>query len=176
MNEVIRYIDADTISEIPVENIPVGVEGQQTELYSVSEKLIRYDIHFKSINPVLTNEKICVHLHIDLEVQNNYKPSYSIIKRALYYAVRELSAQLGTLTKITDYSALEKVYSIWICNENIPKELQDTATGYSIRKNDMIGTTDEPEENFDPLEVIIIRRGGRSKEKIFDFLTAVFQG
>ena len=99
-----------------------------------------------------------------------------MIKRALYYAARELSAQLGTLTKRTNYGQLEKVYSIWICNKNIPEELRDTATEYSIRKSDIIGTTEEPEETFDLLNVIMIRRGGKSREKIFDFLTSVFEG
>lgn len=177
VEEVMRCIDADSMEDVPIEDVPVKVDGLPTELSSVTDKLIRFDMHFKSLNPVLTTERIRVHLHIDLEVQNNYKPTnppYPIIKRALYYAVRELSAQLGSLTETTNYAALEKVYSIWICNENIPPELTDTATGYSIRKNDIIGTTDEPEEDFDLLNVIMIRRGGKSQEKIFDYLTGTF--
>ena len=179
VEEVIRCIDEDTIEDIPLEDIPIRVEGEPTELSSVAEKLIRYDVHFKSVNPVLSNGQICVQLHIDLEIQNNYRPhnpEYPMIKRALYYAARELSAQLGTLTKRTNYGQLEKVYSIWICNKNIPEELRDTATEYSIRKSDIIGTTEEPEETFDLLNVIMIRRGGKSREKIFDFLTSVFEG
>ena len=180
VEEVIRCIDVDTISDsVPVEDIPANVVGLPTELDSVTEKLIRYDVHFKAAKPEESAGDLCVHLHIDLEVQNDYEPgnpSYPIIKRALYYAVRELSAQLGTLTERTNYADLEKVYSIWICNERIPKELQDTATNYTICKNDLIGSVEEAEENFDLLDVIIIRRGGDSREKIFDFLTAVFQG
>lgn len=177
--EVMRCIDSDTMEEIPVEDVPAKIEGLPTELSSVTEKLIRYDVHFKSVNPRLTNTHICVHLHIDLEVQNDYKPrnpEYPIIKRALYYAVRELSSQLGTLTETTDYSKLEKVYSIWICNKNVPPELRDTATTYTIHKSDMIGTCNEAEEDFDLLNVIMIRRGGHSRDKIFDFLSAVFGG
>lgn len=112
-----------------------------------------------------------------MELQNDYKPhspSYPVIKRALYYAARELSGQLGHLTETTDYSELEKVYSIWICNENVPPELRDTATRYVIQKKDLIGKTQEPEDEFDLLNVIMIRRGGEGKEQIFDFLNAVF--
>ncbi len=69
---------------------------------------------------------------------------------------------------------MEKVYSIWICNENIPPELRDTATQYVIQKKDLIGETQEPEEEFDLINVIMIRRGGEGREKIFDFLNAVF--
>lgn len=178
VEEVLRCIDEDTMKDVPVEDIPLMLEGIPAELSSVTEKLILYDVHFKAINPVLSSERICVHLHIDLEMQNEYRPrnpKYPMIKRALYYAVRELSAQLGTLTGTTNYNSLEKVYSIWICNEDIPEELRDTATSYSIRKDDIIGETAEPEEDFDLLNVIMIRRGGKSKEKIFDFLNAVFR-
>ena len=66
--EVMRCIDSDTMEEIPVEDVPAKIEGLPTELSSVTEKLIRYDVHFKSVNPRLTNTHICVHLHIDLEV------------------------------------------------------------------------------------------------------------
>ena len=170
VEEVLRCIDEDTMKDVPVEDIPLMLEGLPAELSSVTEKLILYDVHFKAINPALSSERICVHLHIDLEMQNEYRPrnpKYPMIKRALYYAVRELSSQLGTLTGTTNYNSLEKVYSIWICNEDIPEELRDTATSYSIRKDDIIGETAEPEEDFDLLNVIMIRRGGKSREKIF---------
>ena len=179
VKEVLRYIEEDTIRDVPVEDIPERIEGMPKELSSVTEKLIRYDVHFKCVNPGLTGAEICIHLHVDLEVQNDYRPrnpSYPIIKRAIYYAVRELSAQLGSLTETTDYSALEKVYSIWICNKNVPLVLRDTLTSYSIRRTDLIGVTEEPEEEYDLLNVIMIRRGGKSKDKIFDFLRAVFDG
>lgn len=178
IEEVIRYIDEDTIQDVPVEDVPLRVEELPTELSSVTEKLIRYDVHFKTVNPMLSTGQIIVHLHMDFEIQNDYRPgnpSYPVIKRALYYAARELSAQLGSLTETTDYSSLEKVYSIWICNRNIPEELRDTVTGYSIRKKDVIGTSEEPEEDFDLLDVIMIRRGGESRDKIFEYLTAIFQ-
>lgn len=87
MEEVIRYINEDTISDdIPVEDIPARIEGLPTELSSVKDKLIYYDVHFKSVNPALSSENICVHLHFNLEVQNDYKPhnpEYPVIKRAL---------------------------------------------------------------------------------------------
>lgn len=179
VEEIIRCIDRESIRDVPVEDIPMQMQGLPTELSSVTEKLIRYDVHFKALNPVLTKERMQIHLHIDFEVQNDYRPgnpTYPVIKRALYYAARELSAQLGRLSGTMDYSALEKVYSIWVCNKNIPPELRDTMTGYSVRKRDLIGTADEPEEDFDLLDVIMIRRGGESREEIFDYLKGLFEG
>ena len=177
VEEIIRYIDADSIQDIPVGDIPAGISQLQTEMSSASDKLIRYDTHFKSLNPMLSNESLCIHLHIDLEVQNNYRPtspSYPVIKRAIYYAAREISYQLGTLTEQTDYGAIQKAYSIWICNERIPARLQNTVTMYSIKKSDIIGETQEPEEEYDLMDVIMIRRGKKTDAPIFDYLSGVF--
>lgn len=178
IKEIIRYIDADSIEEVPVDDIPVKAEQLLTEMGSVSDKLILYDTHFKAINPLLSQENLCIHLHIDLEIQNNYRPtnpSYPIVKRGIYYAAREISYQLVTLTEKTDYGEIEKVYSIWICNERIPIKLQNTVTMYSVKKEDIIGNIQEPEEDFDLLNVIIIRRGKETKEPIFDYLLGIFE-
>ncbi|MDE6845879.1 MAG: Rpn family recombination-promoting nuclease/putative transposase [Lachnospiraceae bacterium] len=180
--EIIRYIDENSIKGVPLEDIPVGIKGLPTELSSVSEKLIMYDVHFEAVNPKLSSKKITILLHIDLEVQNDYKPSnpsYPIIKRGIYYGAREISRQLGTLTDITDYSKIQKVYSIWICNRNIPKNLHNTITEYSITKRDVLGQTDEPEKDYDLMTVIVIRRSDNEKENtdsaLLDYLDAVFE-
>ena len=178
VEEVTRYIDADSIKDVPVGDIPARVEQLSTEMESVSDKLIRYDTHFKAVNPMLSNENLCIQLHIDLEVQNSYRPSnpsYPIVKRGIYYAAREISYQLGTLTGKTNYGDIEKVYSIWICNEEIPVKLQNTVTMYSIKKQDTIGRSDEPEEDYNLMNVIIIRRGTETDVPIFDYLSGVFQ-
>lgn len=178
VEEIIRYIDAESIQDIPVDDIPVSVSQLQTELGSVSDKLIRYDTHFRSINPRLSRENLYIHLHIDLEVQNNYRPTnppYPVIKRGIYYAAREISYQMGTLTEQTNYGDIQKVYSIWICNERIPDKLQNTVTMYSISKSDIIGTTQEPEEDYDLMNVIMIRRGAETNVPIFDYLLGVFR-
>lgn len=79
------------------------------------------------------------------------------------------------MTELTNYADIQKVYSIWICNENIPKKLQNTVTMHSIKKSDVIGETDEPEEDYDLINVIIIRRGKDDSEPIFDYLSGVFE-
>ncbi|WP_051638697.1 hypothetical protein [Butyrivibrio sp. NC2002] len=182
IEEVIRSIDAESISDnIPVEDIPPEVIDRGTEMSSYTEKTIFYDKHFIVKNPKLSND-IVVMLHIDFEVQNNYKPSspsYAIIQRAVYYAARELSSQLGDLKDTTNYGDLEKVYSIWVCNNVSDPKLKNTVSLYSIQKEDIIGNTNEPASEHDLMSVIIIRRGTgkqQSNEKIFDYLTSVFEG
>lgn len=178
VDDVVGFIIKDSITDDAVDDVSVIVAQMGTEMSSVSEKLIRYDSRFKALNPKLSNQKMSIYLHVDLEVQNNYKPSnpkYPIIKRALYYGAREISSQLGILTETTDYGSLEKVYSIWICNENIPDKLQNTVTSYKIVKTDEIGVSEEPDEDYDLINVIMIRRGTKtSSEEIFDYLTAFF--
>ncbi len=178
VEEIIRYIDADSIQDIPVDDIPARFGQLSTELESVSDKLIRYDTHFKALNPVLSSENLCIHLHIDLEVQNQYQtsnPSYPMIKRGIYYAAREISYQLGTLTELTNYGDIQKVYSIWICNEKIPVRLQNTVTMYSIQKSDLIGMADEAVEDYDLMNVIMIRRGKETDAPVFDYLSGIFR-
>ena len=119
-----------------------------------------------------------IHIHIDFEVQNNYRPSdppYPVIKRGIYYGAREISSQLGILTEQTDYGKIEKVYSIWVCNQNIPADLINTMDRYYIHKEHIIGQSKEPESDYDLMEVIIIRRGSNTgADAIFDYLSGVF--
>lgn len=178
VEEVINFIIKESISEDPVDDESSIAIQMETEMSSVSEKLVRYDSRFKAINPNLSDQDINIYLHIDLEVQNDYKPSnpsYPIVKRAIYYGAREISSQLGILTNETNYDKIEKVYSIWICNDRIPEELCNTVTKYSINKNDVIGPVEEKSSDYDLLNVIIIRRGiEECDEAIFDYLNAFF--
>lgn len=180
--EVIACIERESIQSDPVDSSSrLAAEKLATEMNSIGEKLIRYDTHFKARNPVLSDERISVDLHVDMEVQNDYRPSnpsYPVIKRAVYYGAREISSQLGILTSETNYAKLEKVYSIWICNENIPKKLVNTVSSYSIVKKDEVGITDEPDSDYDLLTVILIRRGSDSSNnyELFDYLNGIFSG
>lgn len=179
VEDIIRHIETDIVRTDPVDDIPIIMEGLPTEMKSVYEKCIRYDTHFKMRNPVLSKEDIAILLHFDLEVQNKYlttNPAYPLIKRAIYYCARELSGQLGRLTKATDYGKLEKVYSIWICNHSIPVEEQNTLSLYSIQKKDLIGKSLDDKAHHDLISVIMIRRGNKSQgDDIFNYLQAVFK-
>ena len=170
----------DFVSDIPDIEKDLRLTKEDSELSSLVEKLVRFDIRFKIINPKLSTEKIRVNLHIDMEAQKSYRPSnpsYPILKRAVYYVARDLSSQLSMITQATDYSKLEKCYSIWICAEDVPKKLQNTLTEYSFSKKDIIGVADEPEEDYDLLTVIIIRQGKETEENgIFEYLNGIFDG
>lgn len=179
ISEVIGYINASTISEtVSVDDLPAFIEGSEIEMSSTTEKRVFYDIHFTAKNPELSTEEILIMLHIDFEVQNDYVPSnpkYPMTKRAVYYAARELSSQLGIVTQNTNYAKLEKVYSIWICNEGVPKILRNSITRYHMVKEDIMGECKEDDAYHDLMEVIIIRRGETAeKDTLFEYLEGVF--
>lgn len=55
-------------------------------------------------------------------------------------------------------------------------ELKNTVTRYSMAKEDLIGNTNEPNQKFDLIEVVIIRRGKEaSGDDIFQYLESFFQ-
>lgn len=179
VEEIIGFIDGVSISiDTPVDDVSVMVDPSDTEMASLSDKLIRYDVRLRSLNPLLSEGEMLVHIHIDFEVQNNYRPSdppYPVIKRGIYYGAREISSQLGILTDQTDYGKIEKVYSIWVCNQNIPADLINTMDRYYIHKEHIIGQSKEPESDYDLMEVIMIRRGSNTgADAIFDYLSGVF--
>lgn len=180
ISEIVRYINADSISEdTPLSDIEPLVRGEETEFPSVREKTIYFDKRFLAKNPKLSKNNFLVSLHIDLEFQKSYKPSnptYPITMRAWYYAARELSSQLGPATGKTNYAKLEKVYSIWICMEDVPRTYQNSMTRYCIAKKDIQGMSKEPSKNYDLMEVVIIRLGEDDVKDtgIFDYLQGVF--
>ncbi|MCR5651743.1 MAG: hypothetical protein K6F86_11255 [Lachnospiraceae bacterium] len=179
ISDIIACIDGTSITtRRPVDDTSAKLDGLDTEQDSVTEKLIRYDTHLKVVNPKLSSDTLIIMLHIDLEVQNDYEPnnpSYPITKRAMYYAARELGGQLGVLTETTDYSKIEKVYSIWICNEKVPLNLRNTITRFSMKKENLKGVDDEPDEYYDLIDVVIVRRGGEPESgTIFEFVDAVY--
>ncbi len=183
VDEIISLIDADSIKDdIPVGDLPPLMIDRGTEITGYTEKDIFFDKHFKVKNPKLSQGEFNVMLHVDFEVQNDYrprKPDYQIVSRAMYYAARELSSQLGPLKENTDYGKLEKVYSIWVCNNNVPKELKNTVSIYSMKKGDLIGNAEEDTKDYDLISVIIIRRGSERKlvdNSVLDYLSAVFEG
>ena len=65
---------------------------------------------------------------------------------------------------------------MYICNEEIPKEEQNSMTRYHIVKDDVIGHSEDVPENYDLMEVIMIRRGDAEIDaEIFDFLNGIFK-
>ena len=178
VEEILPYI-IDISDETAVDDVSRGaLMNLPQEQVALLSKIITYDFHIKARNPKAKDD-INVVLYFDFEFQNEYREStlgYPLIKRAIYYVTRELDGQLGVLTSDTDYNSLQKCYSIWICNEHIPEDEQNSMTRYHITKEDVIGHSRDIPEYYDLMEVIMIRRGKiEIDEEIFDFLNGLFK-
>lgn len=176
--DIIKFIGSIS-DDTPVSDIRNVAEELNTEFSSLNEKTVYFDKLFKARNPKLTNGDVVISLHIDLEFQNEFSKQnlgYNVVKRAIYYAAREISAQLGTLTSKTNYNDIEKVYSIWVCSENIPDDEKNSISKYRITREDVCGKCNEENDLHDLIEVVILRRGTDDVDNnsIFDYLYGVY--
>ena len=69
-----------------------------------------------------------------------------------------ISAQYGTEFTNAHYEKIKKVYSIFICM-NPPKNRKNTISKYSIKEDNVVGTTKEEKENYDLLTAIMLCLG-----------------
>lgn len=178
VKDIINCIEPVSVTENNVLNdFNPQIEGLNTEYKNISEKLIYMDSLFKAKNPK-TDNGTCIYLFFNFEMQNDYSPGYPIPTRGLYYCARHISSQLGTLTKDSEYNKLNKIYSIWICNDRIPKDERNTVSSYRIHKEDTYSTARDNPNEYDLFEVILIRRGDNedSDVMLFDYLNNLFEG
>jgi hypothetical protein len=151
LSEIEKLIDVNSISyDECIFNMDDKGQGED----------YRYQLQFKSELP---DSKF---LRIDFEIQDEANPKnlgYDIENRALYYACRGLSSQ------DINCGELEKVYTIWVCNKNIPSDKQHTVvklSGESLMRDLMQG--------------IIIYRGEKQKndsgeyDELFNLLDGIF--
>ena len=99
-----------------------------------------------------------IRLIVNVEAQQNYNAGYPLLKRAIYYCSRMISAQYGTEFTKAEYSKVCKVYSIWIC-PTPPEHHQNTITRYRIAEENIVGQVKESVENYDLMTVIVLGLG-----------------
>jgi len=149
-----------------------------TDLKSVSDKHILFDIHFKAALPKKMRKKRRYQMFMDLEPQGKYYPGYPLVKRGIYYVSRDISRQLGFPTEETDYGILQKCYTIWLCYDpKIPVSLKNTVSIYKLTKEDLYDrVTEEPSSDYDLIEVVMIRLDTDvdSDIALFDYLKGIF--
>ena len=173
-----RYIEGEPqVSEVPVApdktNVATVIHGIGTEDATQTEGTVTYDIRFLASLP-LSNGKIRMILNV--EGQNDFYPGYPIIKRGIYYCSRMISAQYGTEFVAANYSDIKKVASIWVCMRP-PKGRENTITSYSITEKNLIGTVEEPVENYDLMTAVMICLGGpasRNEPDVLRLLDVLF--
>ena len=163
------------ISTVPVradESVRLRLDGLNTEDTSLTEAVIHYDIRFRAILP---REGKPIKLIINVEAQNNFSPGYSLLKRAIYYCCRMISAQYGTVFTRSSYDAMEKVYSIWICT-NPSAGWEYTITKYVMQERSMVGNARANMDEYDlivPIMVCLGKKKYRELQGLFRLLNMV---
>ncbi|MCR4784116.1 MAG: hypothetical protein K6A35_06310 [bacterium] len=153
-----RCIEGEAlVAELPTEPDATGarLQGMGETLTSPTEGDICFDIYFNAVVPV-NNENI--QLIINVETQNNFYPGYPLIKRAIYYCSRMISAQKGQVFSNSQYGKMRKVYSIWICTRP-PQDEQNSIAHFHFTKENMIGKNCEAMENYDMISIVMIYVG-----------------
>ena len=149
------------------------VRGLSAEEKSIREGGVYYDIRFLVHSP---KDGSLVEIIVDMEVQDNDTPGYPIIKRGIYYGARMISAQWGTVFTNQHFERITKVASIWMC-VGTSKSRSDVINVYQIQEGNLYGQYREPKENYDLMEIVILRLGSKgeeSKEPAIRLLSKLF--
>lgn len=161
--EIISFIEGTpAVAEEPLygeaSSRVFGVESVDTK---PGEGVITLDIVFTVYNNPIK-------MYINVEAQNNAKPGYDIVTRAVYYCARMLSKQYGREFNGSDYNGIKKVYSIWICTSHSYAG-KNAITKYSIKPETVYGSFNGT-VRYDLLSVVMIGLENGSDNKLIQFL------
>lgn len=159
-----KYIEGQPqVSEIPVELDETSaprIRGISNEDTSLREGSNIYDIRFLATAP---SSGQLIQLIIGVEAQNEFDPSYPLIKRAIYYCGRMITAQKGTEFVHSEYQKIKKVVSIWVCMAP-PNERKNSITRYHMTEENLVGNVKESVLNYDLIDVVMLCLGGEDRE------------
>lgn len=159
-----KYIEGQPqVSEVPVELDETSaprIRGISNVDTSLREGSSLYDIRFLATAP---SSGELIQLIVDLEAQNEFDPGYPLIKRALYYCGRMITAQKGTEFVHSEYQKIKKVVSIWVCMAP-PKKRQNSITRYHMTEENLVGNMKEQVRNYDLIDAVILCLGGEDRE------------
>lgn len=117
------------------------------------EGMVYYDILCYIDVPQEDGKNIRVYLNV--EIQNNPYPGYSIITRGYAYVSRIVSEQWGSEYDDKNYDGMKKVYSLWIMPK-APKRKDGYMNVYETNERIICGTTVEEKEIYDKGVILAI--------------------
>lgn len=134
------------------------ITGMNNEDTVYGEGTITYDIRFQAMYPKSGEH---IKIFVNVEAQKDFYPGYPIVTRGIFYGCRMILAQYATEFTEPAYGDMKKVFSIWICL-NPSKKAGNTIARYSIKKEDLVGVTEDRPEDYDKISVIMICLGGKN--------------
>ena len=72
-------------------------------------------------------------IYLNVEIQNNIHPGYSLVTRGIAYVLRILTTQLGREYDDKNYDVMKKVYSLWIMPQATKRKDGDVDV-YKVKK------------------------------------------
>ena len=117
------------------------------------EGMVYYDILCYIDVPQEDGKNIRVYLNV--EIQNNPYPGYSIITRGYAYVSRIVSEQWESEYDDKNYDGMKKVYSLWIMPK-APKRKDGHMNVYETNERIICGTTVEEKEIYDKGVILAI--------------------
>ena len=148
------------VAVAPDETNAPRIRGMGSQDTSLTKSSSVYDIRFMASAPA-SDEMI--QMIINVEAHNKFNPSYPLVKRAIYYCSRMISAQYGTEFTHAQYQKIKKVNSIWGCMTP-PEERRNSITRYRLVEENLIGSVQEPTRDYDLLSVVMLCLGGADGE------------
>ena len=144
-----------------------------SESTAIKEQTVYFDVRFQATLP---GEKEPITLIINLEIQNQDKPGYALVRRGLYYCARMISEQYGTEFVDEHYEEIQKVYSVWIC-PSVAVRRKNGILRYHTVEEAIYGRPYVQKEDYDLMEVVILNLGDARMEneyKILNLLNTLF--
>ena len=169
-----KYIEGDphlSINQIPLDDT-LDIKGKPTESKSPTEGIVTFDIIFDAIAPQNGEQ---IKIIVNIEAQKSTKTiDYPLMKRAVYYIARLISAQKEKEFHGDDYSGLKKVYSIWVCM-NVQNYRADSIQEYGLTEKIIHGNFHDRQSNYDLIKIIILNLGKHeTSHKLLNLLHLLF--
>ncbi len=148
------------------------IQGERTEDTSTTEGRVTFDIRFRAVTP----DAKPIELIINVEAQQNIKPGYSLVKRALYYCSRLISSQYQVDFVKSEYDNIKKVYSIWLCMD--APGMESSITQYRMQEDCLWKAKKEKKANYDLIRAIMVYIGKNKEDfgnRLMGLLYTLFQ-
>ena len=143
-----KYIEGDphlSVNRIPLDDT-LDIKGKPTE-------------SFDAIVPTNGEQ---IKIIVNIEAQKSTKTiDYPLMKRAVYYVARLISAQKEKEFHGDNYSGLKKVYSIWVCM-NVQNYRADSIQQYGLTEKVIHGKFHDNLQNYDLIKIIVLNLGKKA--------------
>ena len=130
------------------------IAGMPSEDARADEGRIEYDMLFETALPDGPETASVI---VNVEVQRSRHSWRRLLRRAVYYCSRMISAQRGKTFKGEEYENLRKVVSVWICPEALKGP--GTITTFDLECDQLCGLWLPNRHAYDVVQVAVIRLG-----------------